>query len=94
MNVIGIARKSGEYQGQQYDNFLFHCVYPADLKNSVGKMTEVVKVKNSKLPECFGQFITEDDVFALVGEELAFGYDKYQHVNQIRVIEKKAVIET
>jgi len=93
MSVIGIARKSGEYEGQQYDNFVFHCAYPTELKNSVGQLTEVVKVRRSKIPECFGRDTSDNDVYALVGEDLAFGYDKYGHANQIRVI-KKAVVET
>jgi len=88
MTVIGIARKSGEYQGQNYDNFLFHCAYPADNKDSVGQITEIVKVKRNKIAECFGQMVTDDTVYGLVGEDLSFGYDKYQHVNLIRVIEK------
>jgi len=91
MVVIGIVRKSGEYEGQPYDNFVFHCVYPADLKNSVGNLTEAVKVKYSKITECFGKHLTDNDVYSLVGEDLVFGYDKYGHVNLVRFIEKAVV---
>jgi len=95
MNVIGIARKSGEYQGKNYDNFVFYCAYPAESKNSVGQITEAVKVNRNRIlnGECFGNALTDDDVYSLVGENLSFGYDKYANVNFIRVIEteRKAV---
>ena len=90
--VIGIAIKKGEYNGQPYHNVVFHCAYPAELRESVGQLTEIVKVKHSRLAECFGQQITDDDVFSLVGKDLAFGYDKYQNVNQIRIIEQKEAV--
>jgi len=89
--VLGIARKSGEYEGQRYDNYIFHCAYPAESKESVGQITEAVKVKRSKIidGECFGEKVTDDDVFGLLGRDITFGYDKYQHVNFIRFLDGK-----
>ena len=89
MKVIGIAFKKGEFNGQAYHNVVFHCTQPAELKNDIGLLTEIVKVKHSRLNECFGQLVTDDDVYSCIGQELAFGYDKYQNVNLIRVIELK-----
>ncbi|MCL2087765.1 MAG: hypothetical protein FWH05_09280 [Oscillospiraceae bacterium] len=86
MEVIGVLEAEGLYQGNPWHNINFHCVRDADGIKGVGQLSQVEKVKVARLEECFGAKVTIDDVKALKGERLSFGYDKWGQVNQIRVI--------
>lgn len=49
--VVGIVRKSGEYNGRLYDNYQIHTLCDADeSKGEIGRMTEVVKIKVQLCP--------------------------------------------
>lgn len=73
--VIGIVHSEGSYEGQQYNNYNFHCIKPADTsKGQVGSLCEIIKVKSSildKLPQV-------DDIIIPV-------YDRYGRVQSIIV---------
>lgn len=52
MKVIGLARRTGDYQGNAYDNMMIYCTRPADpTKNEVGEITEAIKIKFSMYSE-------------------------------------------
>ena len=44
--VVGIERRSGEYEGKAYDNTLVHCLYASD-KCSEGVAVATIKVNDN-----------------------------------------------
>lgn len=68
MTVVGIVHKSGTFNGQAYDNYVLHCVRPADENsNENGQITEIVKVKANL-------FLGSD---VKIGSDISPVYDRY-----------------
>jgi len=93
MRVVGVQQRSGEYQGNKYDNFLIHCLKEDD--DCLGEISEIVKVKASKVKEIFGRQMQPEDWQNLIGKEIRQYCDKYGQTIEVRVVEpepaKKAV---
>ena len=52
LSVIGIVHSVGEYEGNKYDNYVLHCIKPADAeKGQKGQLCEIIKIKASLLDE-------------------------------------------
>lgn len=72
--VIGRQHKVGTYNGINFDNLVFSCVYDADeKKGEVGKIAEVLKVKSSLL-----------SVVPDVGDVISPVYDRFGHIIDLR----------
>ena len=86
MVVVGIQEKKGEYNGITYHNYLIHCLKDDD--NALGQISEVIKVKVSKVKEIFGRAMEYSDLDDLIGEEIRCYYDRHGNASEIRVVEK------
>lgn len=86
MTVVGIQEKKGEYNGNAYHNYLLHCLKVDD--NSLGQISEIVKVKASNMREVFGRPMDLPELDALIGEEIRCYYDKFGNASEIRLVEK------
>ena len=86
MTVVGVQNKQGNYQGNDYNNYLFHCT--TEDVNSLGKITEVIKVKAVKLSEVFGHPMGPSEFEKLIGNDIRVYYDRYGQVSEISVIPK------
>lgn len=73
-HIIGIGRKSGEYEGKKYDNTYLYCTYPND--GVEGLAVVAVKVKTDRLN---GQYAE------LLGKDVSFLYDQYRNVELVQV---------
>lgn len=72
--VIGRQHKVGTYNGINFDNLVFSCVYDADeKKGEVGKIAVVLKVKSSLL-----------SVVPDVGDVISPVYDRFGHIIDLR----------
>lgn len=67
--VIGFQRKSGEYNGIKYDNYVFSCIRPAHPDNEKGDIAVLIKVKADLL-----QSLPE------IGDEVTPYYDRFGRV--------------
>lgn len=74
--LLGIGHSSGEFKGNNYDNFLLHCSYESEKINGVG--TKVIKVKSS--------VFTSNPL--KIGESFDVNYDQYQNVKDIFQVQK------
>lgn len=85
MTVVGVQEKKGNYQGNDYHNYLIHCL--KDDGEAFGQVTEVLKVKAAKSKEVFGKTVDFADLDDYVGKEIQCHYDRYGSVSVINVIE-------
>ena len=72
--VVGIERKSGEYNGKSYDNTILHCSYVKDGLDD-GCAVAYVKVKTERIVEPIA-----------VGDKVSFYYDQYGNVLQVNIL--------
>ena len=80
--ILGWDRKTGEYQGQQYDNYVFYCASLSDRpKSGVGQITAQVKVKTAVAELC--GFEPGSDV---IGDQLTVAYNKFGAVAAIEIV--------
>lgn len=73
MKLVGIERKTGDYQGRPYDNRFIHFL---EEDNSVigGMKTSLVKFKTKELRDLY----PDEDLPKLIGKEVKqVIYDKY-----------------
>lgn len=84
MQVVGIQEKKGNYNGVAYHNYLIHCL--KDDGESLGQISEVVKVKASKSKEVFGKTVDITDLDDFIGKEIRCYYDKFGSATEIRVV--------
>ena len=89
LTVIGVQRKSGTYEGNQYDNFMMHCVNDApSVPTIAGSVCEIVKIKALNLRAVFDGLISSDaDWRALIGSKVRVHYDRYGNPEQIEVLD-------
>ncbi len=69
--IIGLERKSGEYNGVKYDNTIIYFV--ANVPNVTGYKGGNVKVKTPFLSKAVG--IPVSDLGAIIDKEVVFEYD-------------------
>lgn len=65
--VVGIERKTGEYNGKQYDNTILYCGYPKDGVD--GTAVEKFKIKTAHFTEN-----------VIVGDMIGVHYDRFGNV--------------
>lgn len=76
MEVIGLARRRGDYQGVAYDNMVVYCTRPADPNRSEqGLITECIKIKYDSFPGIIN-----------IGVEIEPVYDRFGRVVDIRIV--------
>jgi hypothetical protein len=83
MKVIGIIRKSGEYNGHAYDNYTLHCT--TEDENAIGEITETVKVKAVNFYQVFGETPSERFFSSLIGVEIMPYYDKFKNLVSVNI---------
>lgn len=75
MKLIGIERKTGNYQGFDYDNAMLYCTEPMKGDNKTGTKCFTYKCKYVKYLESG----------AKVGDEIVIAYDRFGNVLSIGV---------
>lgn len=89
--VIGAARKSGTYEGRDYDNLVLFVTFEADNMIS-GLACKTLKIKCSKLAEAFEgcklpQPIKQpEDAKQLVGKRIKVYCDSYGNPEEVFTI--------
>lgn len=74
--VIGVQRKSGEYNGSRYDNTVFSVVRPAVAEHQEsGEICSLLKVKTSNL-----------SVSVVVGDVVSPIYDRFGHISDLTLL--------
>lgn len=85
--VKGISRKSGDYEGNPYDNIYLHCIIPADEKTLCGEKVESFKVKAGVFTSaCDRQKIGLED---LLGCSVRIIYGKYNRIDDFDVLDER-----
>lgn len=75
--VVGVCHSSGDYNGKPYDNYVFHCLKPADeTKGQIGNVCEILKVKVSAIA-----------VVPKVNDTVCPTYDRYGRVVGIDIVQ-------
>lgn len=82
--VVGIRRKSGEYEGRPYDNTYLNALCVRD--NVIGRDVASLKMKTtafSNLLQTYG-IATSD----LVGKTVNVSFDEYRNVEEVVIMDK------
>ncbi len=89
--VMGIQRKTGEFQGNHYDNIMLHCLNDSpSVPTMAGDVCEVVKIKAANLGNVFAGAVKNDkDLRDLVGLTIYPYFDRYGTVNRVDIIDKE-----
>ena len=84
--VKGISRKSGEFEGNAYDNIYLHCIMPADESTICGKLVEAFKMKAFAFnAACDRQKVASND---LLGCQVRIIYGKYNKVDDFDILSR------
>lgn len=81
--ILGFDRKTGEYQGQPYDNYVFYG-QPIAKDALAGIPVELVKVKRGVVLSSLDREPAASDV----GKMLTIGWDRYGRAGSIAISEK------
>jgi len=89
LKIVGVQRKTGEYQGNHYDNIMIHCLQDECNPPCIaGSITEFIKIKYAELGQVFGGAMkTDNDFRALIGMQLIPFYDKFGRVLRAEVVD-------
>ena len=80
MKIVGIKHQTGEYLGNNYDNYRLFVTDPTRVDTKeFGVCPSFVKVKASLMHE----IVAPDNVASLIGKDVNFFYDAYQNVVKI-----------
>lgn len=90
LTVKGVTRKTGVYEGNNYDNHYLHCLNDSPTDNTIaGEVCEVLKIKTANVAQVFnGAVKTDADWRGLVGMKIRAFYDRYRNVEQIVFVEE------
>ena len=79
LKIVGVQRKSGEFQGKQYDNIMLHCLNDEPSTPTIaGDVCESIKLKASEISYSLGGLVKNDaDYRALIGMGCVPFYDRY-----------------
>lgn len=92
LKVIGVTRKSGVYEGNNYDNFTLQCVEEEPVSTSgfvVGSTVSTVKIKASTLRDVFdGLVATPADWGLVIGQYIRVFCDQYGRPVKIEIVER------
>lgn len=87
MKVIGIAERSGEFNGKAWHNINIHCTYNDD--NAIGELTKIVKVKAAISDEVFSTKVDTNFLRSLIGKNIRVYYNQYGNVDMINLVGDK-----
>lgn len=92
LTVKGVQRKTGKFEGNNYDNYYLHCLNDSPSKPAIaGSVCEVIKIKANQLVDVFsGQIRTDDDWRSLVGVKIRPFYDQYGTATLIQLVDNPA----
>ena len=82
LKIVGIQRKSGDFQGIHYDNIMVHCINDDPKPACIaGGACESIKIKSEDVHQVFGGLISNDSDFrSLIGMAINPFYDRYGRV--------------
>lgn len=91
LTIIGVQRKTGEFQGREYDNIMIHCSEDNPSTPTIcGNVCETLKVKTSSIREAFDGLVTCDsDWRELVGQKIRPYFDRYGKVIRCELVSDK-----
>lgn len=82
--VKGISRKSGEFEGNAYDNIYLNCIVPANETTLCGELVEAFKMKVFAFnAACDRQKVDFSD---LLGCQVRIIYGKYNKVDDFDIL--------
>ena len=81
MRILGFYRKSGEYQGTQFDNYYLFLASPID-QDGYGYQVDKVKCKSSILKEFLSSNNISNDK-DLINIDVVIYFDKYRNLSFI-----------
>lgn len=87
LKIVGVQRKTGEFQGIRYDNIMVHCIND-DAKPAciAGGACESIKIKSEDVGRVFGGLVSNDSDFrSLIGMAIEPFYDRYGRVLQATI---------
>lgn len=94
LKIVGVQRKTGKYEGYDYDNINLHCVEDNPTSDSVicGSIcVKPIKIKVQTVREVFDGLVTGDDDWkALLGARIRVYCDTYGKVQRVEVVEDDA----
>lgn len=82
LKIVGVQRKSGEFQGIHYDNIIVHVLNDDPKPPCIaGSTCESIKIKVVDVPSVFGGLISSDsDYRSLIGMAITPFFDRYGRV--------------
>lgn len=89
--VMGVQRKSGEFNGIHYDNVVLHCLNDTPTTPTIaGDVCEMVKIKAELVGQVFAGAVKNDnDLRDLVGCTIYPYFDRYGKVNRVDLMDKE-----
>lgn len=89
LTIVGVQRKTGVYEGQNYDNIMLHCLEDSPSTPAIaGNVCETLKIKSASVRDCFDGLITsESDWAGMIGVKVFPYYDRYGRVSKCDVID-------
>ena len=93
MKIIGVEEKSGNFQGNDYHNIVFHCTEPFKSEKGTGLRTESIKVKYVIISENLGKPLTAKEIAAFAGQDANFYYDKFNNVSLVEFLQKETAVK-
>lgn len=87
--LVGVDRKSGNYQGNDYDNINLYVTDDCPATPTIcGQTAYKIKIKVHRVKEVFDGLISTDaDWREILGKELDISWDRYGNPLKIRVKE-------
>lgn len=87
VRVFGWERKSGEYEGRVYDNYVLHCVTDEKSRGWVsGDLTFTVKIKAEDFKMVFDSAICP-------GDEIFIQYNRYGRVELVMPVHDNSDVQ-
>lgn len=78
--IIGVDRKTGDYQGHPYANIYLHCKTVSNA-SIAGKCVKSFKIKESEISTLFAGYSLND----LIGRKFTPFYNQYQQISMVQV---------
>lgn len=94
LKVIGVTRKSGVYEGNNFDNFTLQCVEDAPVTSGfvAGATVSTVKIKASTLRDVFDGLVSAPaDWDLVIGQNIRVFCDQYGRPVKIEIIDREGV---
>lgn len=91
LTLIGVQRKTGNYEGNAYDNFNLHCMNDSPQTPTIcGNVCEVVKLKAVRVRDAFDGLVANDsDWRDLIGAHIRVSYDRYGNAEHIEIVDRQ-----